>query len=81
MPMNKNEEVEKGGEEVEKKKRRWRRVIYKLGEVIEICKKQNGRGEEGEGKAGSIKERIPIAFFTLVFGSLRQRELEDGIIS
>lgn len=52
-----------------------------LGEVIEICKKQNGRGKEGEGTAWSITERIPIAFFTLVFGILRQRELENEIIS
>lgn len=76
--MNKKEEVEKGGEEVQKKKRRRRRrVIYKLG----IYEKQNGRGKEEDGKTGRIRERIPIAFFTLVFGSLRQRELENGIIS
>lgn len=63
-----------------REKRERRSIIYKLGEVNEMCEKQNGRRRKWERKAGNMREGILMGFFTLVFGKLRQSSLENGIM-
>lgn len=54
--------------EKEKEKKRRRNITFKLGNVTEICVKQNGEGGM-EGKAGSVRAGILIAFFTWSLGT------------